>query len=98
MPPAAHVGNSVDLGNILDLEPDSVSGWYRPAGQVRQHTFIGPRTENTPMLKLAASLEHNIKYENEEIHLDVTVKNVANSNARLPNDQAAKKMVKFIRC
>ena len=28
MPPAAHVGNSVDLGNILDLEPDSVSGWY----------------------------------------------------------------------
>ena len=66
MPPAAHVGNSVDLGNILDLEPDSVSGWYRPAGQVRQHTFIGPRTEDTPMLKLAASLEHKIKYENDE--------------------------------
>ena len=45
-----------------------------PTGQVRQHTFIGPRTEDTPMLKLAASLEHNIKYENDEIHIDVTVK------------------------
>ena len=26
------------------------------------------------MLKLAASLEHKIKYENDEIHIDVTVK------------------------
>jgi hypothetical protein len=81
MPPAAHVGNSVDLGNILDLVPDAVSGWYRPAGQVRQHTFIGPRTENTPLLKLAASLEHQVVREEDEIHIDVTVTNIGAGHA-----------------
>ena len=81
MPPAAHVGNSVDLGNILDLDPDASIGWYRPAGQVRHHTFVGPRSENSPMLKLAASHKQEIQRNGEELHVHVTVQNIGAGHA-----------------
>ena len=81
MPPASHVGNSVDLGNILDLEPDSATGWYRPAGQVRHHTFVGPRSDNSQLLKLAASVQQDIQWVGEELHVQVQVQNIGAGHA-----------------
>ena len=43
MPVHTEAGNGVDLGTKLDTEPGIVSGWYRPLGEVRRHTWLGPR-------------------------------------------------------
>lgn len=56
MPPDATAGNSADLGVYILEEPDAATGWYREPGQVRQHTWSGPRTEGGRMLQLAAAL------------------------------------------
>lgn len=57
MPPDPRVGNAADLGNIFDLSPGVVPGWLRPAGEVRQHSWVGPRTPESQMLQLAAGLD-----------------------------------------
>ena len=57
MPPDPDVGNSADLGNIIELKPGVVPGWMRPAGDVRQHSWVGPRTPSSQMLQLAAGLD-----------------------------------------
>ena len=68
MPPDPQVGNGADLGNIIDLNPDIASGWYRPAGQVRKHGWYGPRSDE-PMLQLAASLHVDSVQQNDELNV-----------------------------
>lgn len=86
MPPDAKSGNSADLGVHIEAEkPDSASGWYRPPGSVRRHTWTGPRSPETPMLRLAATLTLAQRWEEgeagEELVVEATVKNVGAGHA-----------------
>lgn len=82
MPPDPDTGNSADLGvHIEEPNPDLATGWYRQPGAVRRHLWTGPRTENTPMLRLAASLSLSEAVEiseagDEELVVQATVTNV----------------------
>ncbi|MED5372542.1 MAG: hypothetical protein VX899_16120 [Myxococcota bacterium] len=72
MPPDPSVGNAADLGNLVDLDPGVVPGWYRPEGQVRRHQWVGPRSPDSQMLQLAAALD----LERDGDTLSATVSNV----------------------
>ena len=49
--------NGADLGNIIDdSDPDIATGWARLPGQVRKHSWVGPRSNEVDMLALAAGL------------------------------------------
>ncbi len=100
MPPDAAAGNSADLGVHIDApEPDSASGWYRAPGSVRRHTWTGPRTEDTPMLALAASLTLSSRWEEgergDELVVEATVKNVGAGHA-IPTGEPMRSLVLLV--
>ncbi|MFT5585790.1 MAG: hypothetical protein ACI9VR_003383, partial [Cognaticolwellia sp.] len=76
MPPDPSVGNAADLGNIIELSAGVVPGWMRPAGEVRQHSWVGPRTPESQMLQLAAGLDLDIEPTEQGWLVSATVSNV----------------------
>ena len=86
MPPDAGAGNSADLGRELpDDVIDSSTGWYRPPGTVRLHTWTGPRSPDSPMLRLAGALSVTTALEDgadgEELVVSATVTNAGAGHA-----------------
>jgi hypothetical protein len=95
MPPDPDVGNGADLGNILDVEPGLVAGWYRPPGSVRKHAWYGPRQPASNMLQLAASLSIEASIDKDTVVAAVTVKNVGCGHA-LPTGEPLRSMLLFV--
>lgn len=100
MPPEADTGNSADLGNIIHApNPDSASGWYRPTGAVRRHTWTGPRSADSPMLRLAAQLSLESTWEatddGDQLVVQATVKNVGAGHA-LPTGEPLRSMILLV--
>jgi hypothetical protein len=96
MPPDAERGNSADLYNIFDLSEGIAAGWPRPPGAVRQHTWVGPRSEDSPMLALAASLQVYAEVEGGLLTATVTVKNVGPGHA-IPTGEPLRSLVMLVR-
>ena len=87
MPPDPSVGNSADLGNLLDsIEPGMVAGWYRPPGTVRAHSWVGPRAPESGLLELAATLDLAGSIDGDVLTVEATVTN-ANSGHALPTGE-----------
>jgi hypothetical protein len=95
MPPDASVGNASDLGNEFDLEPSAASGWYRPAGSVREHAWYGPRQPESGMLRLAATVEIEKSVSAGEVTADVSVRNVGCGHA-LPTGEPLRSVVLLV--
>lgn len=83
MPPLAFAGNSADLYNLME-DPASVgisTGWERPPGEVRAHTFSGPRDASANMLELAASVDVAGEVADGVVEVRATVRNVGPGHA-----------------
>lgn len=76
MPPDPSVGNAADLGNLFTLSPGVVPGWFRPAGTVREHSWVGPQSPESQMLELAAALDLEMQEASEGWRVQVRVSNV----------------------
>lgn len=82
MPPDPTVGNAADLGNVIDdVDPGLVAGWYREPGSVRQHSWVGPRTPESGMLELAATVDVAGTVSDGVLSVDATVANVGPGHA-----------------
>lgn len=87
MPPDPDSGNAADLGvHLEEPNPDLATGWYRSPGTVRRHTWTGPRSPDTPMLRLAAGLSLSERSEIgedgvEQLVVQATVKNAGAGHA-----------------
>ncbi len=81
MPPDADVGNSADLGNVIPPPEGIATGWYREAGSVRRHAWFGPRSEEQPMLGLAAELFVEKAVAEGVVEVSVTTRNVGPGHA-----------------
>lgn len=81
MPPDADVGNSADLGNEFDIPPGAAGGWYRAPGQVREHSWVGPRQPDAGMLALAAALGATSTVADGVLTVQVTVRNTGPGHA-----------------
>lgn len=96
MPPAYDVGNAGDLGNLLDLTPGVVGGWYRSPGTVRQHSWVGPRAPESGMLQLAAALDVEASVDQDTLSVRVTTSNVGPGHA-IPTGEPARNLILRVR-
>ncbi len=92
LPPDARVGNSADLGNILEEDPGIAAGWYRPPGEVRRHSFFGPRSAEQRMIDLAGALDLEREATEAGWRVRVTVTNVGPAHA-LPTGEPMRQML-----
>ncbi|MEL6348521.1 MAG: hypothetical protein AAFV53_35770, partial [Myxococcota bacterium] len=91
MPPDPDVGNSANIEQ-LGIEAGIVAGWWRPPGQVRHHTWPGPRSETPDMLSLAATVSLDpAPGEDGTLTVRATVKNIGPGHA-LPSGEPLRSM------
>lgn len=94
MPPDPRVKNSADL-QLFERFPgsgDIASGWARPPGAVRRHTFVGPRSPGERMLELSASVQVDAAIADDQVRAHVTVRNVGPGHA-LPTGEPMRHLV-----
>ncbi|MCB9546293.1 MAG: hypothetical protein H6706_10620 [Myxococcales bacterium] len=75
MPPAPEVANGGDLQAFPLALVGVQGGFVRPAGAVRHHTWVGPRTPASGMLALAAALFIEREVVDGELVARVTLRN-----------------------
>jgi hypothetical protein len=95
MPPDPLRGNGADLGNHLSLDPGYAAGWMRPPGDVRMHTWVGPRQRGSHMLELAAAVGIEKTVVDSEVTARVTVKNVGCGHA-LPTGEPMREVMLLV--
>ena len=92
MPPDPDAGNSSDLDQMEASAVGVAGGWWRPPGQVRRHTWTGPRSDVADMLGLAATLDMQKSLEEGVLTAAVTVDNIGPGHA-LPTGEPMRSMV-----
>lgn len=93
MPPAPDQLNGANLQDLLDTqEPGLAPGWIRPAGAVRHHSWVGPRTDDSRMLQLAAAIDLQTSRDGEALTVQATVQNVG-AGHRLPTGEPGRQIV-----
>jgi hypothetical protein len=96
MPPDAVAGNSADLGTHDAGDAVGIAtGWYRPPGSVRRHTWFGPRSEEQRMLELAAWIELEVEQDEGELRARATVHNSGPAHA-IPTGEPLRSLILLV--
>ena len=96
MPAMAETGNGADLGNYIDgSNPDSATGWFRPAGDVRRHAWYGPRSDVQRMIDLAGALDLDVHVGEDGVDVALTTSNVGPAHA-LPTGEPLRHMLAVV--
>lgn len=98
MPPNADAWNGADLERFKGgYEQSARAGWMRPRGQVRDHTWVGPRAPESGMLELSVDMQIEVSKDAHGNHeYAVTVKNVGAGHA-LPTGLPTRSMILLVR-
>lgn len=96
MPPDPTVGNSADLGNLIDIGEGIAGGWYREPGSVRRHVWFGPRSAEQRMVDLAAALFVEKTVSDGILTASVTTRNVGPGHA-LPTGEPMRQLHLLVR-
>lgn len=96
MPADADVGNSADLGNEFPIPAGVAGGWYRAPGQVREHSWAGPRQPELGMLDLAAFLTQSTSLDGGVLTVQTTVQNSGPAHA-LPTGEPLRAVLLVVR-
>lgn len=81
MPADPLADNAAGLEDSIASGPSQIAGWIRPKGEIRKHTWIGPRTPESGLLQRAAELKLDAQVKGEALDLRVTVRNVGAGHA-----------------
>ena len=81
MPPDPDTGNLSDIQLFSAVGEGIATGWWRPPGSMRSHTWPGPRSEETDMLRLAAALFVESSLEGGVLSVTVRTKNAGPGHA-----------------
>lgn len=94
MPPDPRVTNSADLQlfQVFEGEGSLASGWPRPPGAVRRHSFVGPRSADARMLELSAALELQGTVHDDQIVVQATARHVGPGHG-LPTGEPMRHLV-----
>ena len=95
MPPDPDAGNSSDVDQMPSSVVGVAGGWRREPGQVRRHTWTGPRSDVAEVLPLAASLTGSTRIEDDALIAEVTVTNVGPGHA-LPTGEPLRSMLLLV--
>lgn len=98
MPPNPDAWNGADLERFKGgYEQSARAGWMRPRGQVRDHTWVGPRAPESGMLEMSVDMQIEASkddYGNPTYF--VAVKNVGAGHA-LPTGLPTRSMILLVR-
>lgn len=93
MPPDAQVANGADLQRFELAEVGVQGGWHRPPGQVRRHSWIGPRQPESRMLQLAAALKVRKTLQGDgRLTVEVETRNIGAGHA-IPTGEPMRHML-----
>ena len=81
MPPDPLTSNGANLERFPLADIGVQGGWMRPAGSVRAHSWVGPRTLGARMLQLAAAVFVRSEVRDGRVHAQVTVRNAGAGHA-----------------
>jgi len=82
MPADADVGNAADLGVFDEGSLIGITaGWWREPGTTRRHTWTGPRSPESAMLQLAATVSIDAVSGEDGLGALVTARNVGPGHA-----------------
>jgi hypothetical protein len=95
MPPDPDAGNSSDIDQMEPSALGVAGGWWRPPGEVRRHTWTGPRSDVADMLALAATLTVQAEAADGALTAAVTVRNIGPGHA-LPTGEPMRSMVLLV--
>jgi hypothetical protein len=96
MPPDASAINGITFEHGHPGEFDHNSGWPRTSGTVLSHSFVGPRTEDSTLLRLAASLVVQRESTAQGIRVSARVENLGPGHA-LPTGEPMRSMLLIVR-
>jgi hypothetical protein len=100
--PSCHMPADPEAGNGADLDAADIPlqgiarGWLRPPGAVRKHSWVGPRTEDSGMLQLAAAIFIDKQIVGQTLTATVTVRNVGAGHA-IPTGEPLRSLLLFVR-
>jgi len=95
MPPDAQVSNGADLQRYPFATTGLQGGYVRPAGHVRAHSWVGPRSPESQVLELAAAIFINKSSNASTVTATVTVKNVGCGHA-LPTGEPMRHIILLV--
>ena len=81
MPPDNDTMNLADLQLFLAGGQGIASGWERPPGAMRRHTWFGPRSDEVDMLGLAAALFVDTQRDGDVFTVSVRTRNAGPGHA-----------------
>ena len=92
--PVADVANSADL-QMWGNQGSGAGGWHRAAGEVRHHSFDGPRGADLDLVRSAATVSIITSVGAGEVEASVTVRNVGAGHG-LPTGEPLRSMVLLV--
>lgn len=95
MPPLQGVTNSADLQNMPPGEVGISGGWERPPGSVHAHTWGGPRSPESGLLKNAAGVQVTKSVDGDVLDVKVTVSSSTAGHA-LPTGEAMRSVLLLV--
>jgi len=81
MPPDPMVTTGADQQKFPETNTGILTGWIRPPGVIKKHTWIGPRGPGGRMLQIAAAVFLSKEVTDGELVVEATVKNVGPGHA-----------------
>lgn len=92
MPVDTTADNAAGLEDSIASGPSQIAGWIRPLGEIRKHSWIGPRTPSSGLLQRSASLSIAATPRGDALDVGVTVLNRGAGHA-IPTGLPSRSMI-----
>lgn len=96
MPADLSADNAAGLEDSIASGPSQIAGWIRPKGEIRKHSWIGPRTPESGLLQKSAELSIDAKVDGDALDVQVTVRNAGAGHA-LPTGLPSRSLILLVR-
>jgi hypothetical protein len=95
MPPNPEAANTQDVQALGAVALGIPGGWLRAPGEVRHHSWLGPRSDDPRMLRQAAALFIAKDLQGEQLTARVTVRNAGAGHA-IPTGEAMRSLILLV--
>lgn len=95
MPPNPQAANTQDVQALGAVALGIPGGWLRAPGEVRHHSWLGPRSDDPRMLRQAAALFIAKELQGDQLTARVTVRNTGAGHA-IPTGEAMRSLILLV--
>jgi hypothetical protein len=95
MPPNPGAANTQDVQALGGVALGIPGGWLRAPGEVRHHSWLGPRSDDPRMLRQAAAVFIATERQENQLTARVTVRNTGAGHA-IPTGEAMRSLILLV--